>query len=315
MVDKELVRACYSAILGREADNDAVVDEKIKWISSPEALIRDFLTSPEFQNQLPRQVKDNYLYEALPIEVDVSEAQKEALFLRLRRQWAELGQNEPYWSVLTHEEYRAANMDAVTLASFYETGAYGGGAGLIDLFCARNRVEVRRGTCVELGCGVGRVTKHLAEQFESVIAIDISEGNLRQCALMAERLGLANIECRLLQSPDDLCGLPEFDFFFSTIVLQHNPPPIQKHQLDVLLGKIKHGGGFLFQTQTYSRDYSFEVDRYLATPVETMDMHCLPMHEALRLIEKHGLCVREVVIDGWTGRWGSHTFFGCAPSR
>lgn len=230
MIDKELVRSCYIAILGREPDNDAVVEDKIKWISSPEALIRDFLTSPEFQNRLPRRVVEDFLYEAPRVDVDVSEAQKEALFLRLRKQWGELGRNEPFWSVLTHEEYRVANMDADTLASFYKTGAYAqsGGAGLVDLFCARNRVEVRHGVCVEFGCGVGRVTKHLAERFEGVIAIDISEGNLRQCALMAERLRLSNIKCWLLRSPDDLCGLPEFDFFFSTIVLQHNPPPISE---------------------------------------------------------------------------------------
>jgi 2-polyprenyl-3-methyl-5-hydroxy-6-metoxy-1,4-benzoquinol methylase len=315
MIDKELVRACYVAILGREPDNEAVVDEKIKWISSAEALIRDFLTSPEYQAQFPRQLADNFLYEPRRIDVDVSEAQKKALFLRLSAQWEKLGLNEPFWSVLTQDRFRAANMDAETLASFYETGANSGGAGLVELFCARNQVNVRHGVCLELGCGVGRVTRHLAERFESVIAIDISEGNLRQCALMADRLGLANIECRLLQSPDDLCGLREFDFFFSTIVLQHNPPPIQKLLLDVLLGKIRDGGGFLFQTQTWNRGYSFEVDKYLATPVETMDIHCLPMHEALRLIEKHGLGVREVAIDSWTGLWGSHTFFGCAPSR
>jgi hypothetical protein len=39
-------------------------------------------------------------------------------------------------------------------------------------------------------------------------------------------------------------------------------------------------------------------------------MHCLPMHEILRLIEKHRLSIREVLMDLWTGNYGSHTFFG-----
>ena len=46
-----------------------------------------------------------------------------------------------------------------------------------------------------------------------------------------------------------------------------------------------------------------------------MDVHSLPMHEVLRLIEKHGLSIREVAIDGWTGRYGSHTFFGVAERK
>jgi SAM-dependent methyltransferase len=169
---------------------------------------------------------------------------------------------------------------------------------------------------VDFGCGVGRVALHLALRFDKVIAVDISEGNLRQCADMAARRGLANIECLLLRSPDDLSHLPEVDFVYSVIALQHNTPPIQKLLLDMLLAKIRDGGGFLFQTQTFYHDDVFDIEKYLKSPVDVMDVHSLPMHEILRLIEHHGLSLREVASDHWTGRHGSHTFFGVArPDR
>ena len=86
--------------------------------------------------------------------------------------------------------------------------------------------------------------------------------------------------------------------------------------LDMLLSKIKNGGGFLFQTQTFYHDDAFDVETYLNSPIEEMDVHSLPMHEILGIIENHGLSIREVAWDLWTGRHGSHTFFGVArPER
>ncbi|MGO9773505.1 MAG: class I SAM-dependent methyltransferase [Roseiarcus sp.] len=310
MIDKGLVEACFAAILGRKPENETVVEEKATWSPSTEALIGDFLASPEFQDRLPPRVTDFYLRKASHIDVDVSEAQMGALFARVRSQWRSLGQSDPFWSVLTHEEFRTSNLTEKALAAFYQSGERD--AALVDLFSSRGNAPLRGGTCVELGCGVGRVTMHLAERFDKVIAVDISEGNLRHCGEMAERRGLSNIECRLLQSPEELWRLPDVDFFYSMIALQHNPPPIQKLFLDILLDKVKKGGAFLFQTQTYYRDDDFYIEKYLASPVDVMDVHSLPMHEIFHIIEKHGLKIREVASDPWTGRYGSHTFFGVA---
>ncbi|MGA8169377.1 MAG: class I SAM-dependent methyltransferase [Methylocystis sp.] len=314
MIDKELVEACFRAILGRLSESEAVVEEKIKWSPSAEALIGEFLGSAEFQDRLPTRVKEFYLREATRIDVDVSAARLEALFARVQAQWGALGQSDPFWSVLTHDEFRAGHLTEEGLAAFYESGVEH--AGLIDLISARANTPIPRGVCVDFGCGVGRVAMHLAKRFDKVIAVDISEGNLRQCADMAARCGLSNIECLLLRSPDDLLHLPDVDFVYSVIALQHNTPPIQKLLLDMLLGKIGDGGGFLFQTQTFYHNDAFDIEEYLKSPVDVMDVHSLPMHEILRLIEHHGLSLREVAGDHWTGRYGSHTFFGVArPER
>ena len=313
MIDRGLVEACYKAILGRAPESETVVADKVKWSPSAEALIAELLGSDKFQDRLPGRAREFYLRAAPHIDVDVTDEQMRALFARVQSQWRALGESEPHWSVLTHEEFRAANLTEAGLAAFYQSGDWG--AALIDLFAARDKTPTPRGSCVELGCGVGRVTMHLAARFDRVIAIDISEGNLRHCEEMAKRRGLANIECLLLRSPEELRRLPEIDFFYSVIALQHNPPPIQKLLLDIILGKIKARGGFLFQTQTYYRGDDFDIEKYLASPIDVMDVHSLPMHEVLRLIEKHRLSLREVASDHWTGRYGSHTFFGAAERR
>lgn len=312
MIDENLVFACYRALLGREPENAAVVADKIRRIGSPEALIREMIDSPEFRRTHSYFEANDAYFRNPPaaIDVDMTPGQQAALFSRLQEQWRRLGESEPFWSVCTHDAYRADRLDAAALARFYETGAENALA--IDRCYERVRIARPQGTCLELGCGVGRVTKHLAARFQRVIGLDISPGNLRACQALAASESLDHIDCMLLRTLPELNDLPELDFFYSLIVLQHNPPPIQKYILEAILPKIRPGGGFLFQTQIFDENYRFDIESYLRSDVGEMDMHCLPMAEVSRLIDKAGLQILEVVEDGRSGRAGSYAFFGIA---
>jgi 2-polyprenyl-3-methyl-5-hydroxy-6-metoxy-1,4-benzoquinol methylase len=313
MINETTVEACYRALLGRPPESAAVVERAIREAGDLEGLLRGFVASPEFADRMRREGGEEARAGRPAIDVDVTDAQRAALFEAVRRQWRTLGETEPFWSVLTHDEYRAANLDAAAKARFYATGAEH--AGLIDLFCARTATPPPRGTCLELGCGVGRMTKHLAGAFQRVIAADVSEGNLRECRAMAAEAGLANIEFVLLRSPEDIAQVKRFDVFVSVITLQHNQPPVQKHLLDQILRRLSPGGVFLFQAQTYYPGYAFDIEAYLAAPPDTMEMHSLPMCEIMRLIDRRGALALEVLEDDWTGRQGSHTFFGTKRAR
>ncbi len=112
----------------------------------------------------------------------------------------------------------------------------------------------------------------------------------------------------------DLDRLAGFDFLFSVIVLQHNPPPVQKVILDKLFSKMNPGGGCLFEIPTELPHYSFRLDEYLAFPVPVMEMHALPMREVLSLLQRHQIPVLEVRPDPMTGVFGSFTFFAALKS-
>jgi hypothetical protein len=45
-----------------------------------------------------------------------------------------------------------------------------------------------------------------------------------------------------------------------------------------------------------------------------MEMHCLPMAEIFRVFAEQRLTPLEVLLDGWTGLYGSHSFFGVRQS-
>lgn len=309
------VRMAYRLILGREPENVRVLDRHIARHANLASLRAAFMNSAEYLAQFaPEQlrfrtvVRKGYVAPAQTVEHIVSAEVRERLAARIREQWTKLGESEPYWSVLTDERYRAATIDEGAREQFHRSGAHS--AALIDLFAARTGLAVPTGTCVELGCGVGRITRHLSERFERVIAIDISPGNLALCRQHLADEGITNVETLLIREIEELSALPPIDHFFSMIVLQHNPPPIQFRLLEILLGKLTPGGQCLFQTVADLPGYEFEAETYLATPSPEMEIHALPMAVIAALMRRLGVALDLARMDVWVEAYGSYTFAG-----
>jgi 2-polyprenyl-3-methyl-5-hydroxy-6-metoxy-1,4-benzoquinol methylase len=313
-ISADVVRIAYRLFLDREAESDTIVLEQAAVNKTYQDLRNAFLSSPEFRRLCPSigpaiagEIDEAYWAAPAPVEVYVGRDTLSKLTARVRDQWSRLGQTEPYWSVLTHDDYLISNIDANKLSRFYETGQKS--AGLIELFEQRCEVRANRGTCLELGCGVGRVTIHLAARFKRVIAADISPGNLAICKQKMQQAGISNVETVLLDSPEAISKFDPVDFFFSLIVLQHNPPPIQKIFIENALLKINKGGGCLFQTPAPLPGYTFSAERFLMSDQQVMDVHCLPKPVVMKLIHDCGLVVLDVQMDPWLGCFGSYTYF------
>ena len=91
----------------------------------------------------------------------------------------------------------------------------------LDGFLGRLGDDGRGGTCVEVGCGPGRMTGLLAERFDRVVAVDVSGEMLE---LARSRANAPNVDFRLvggelLDSVED--GIA--DVLVCYLVLQHLP--------------------------------------------------------------------------------------------
>jgi 2-polyprenyl-3-methyl-5-hydroxy-6-metoxy-1,4-benzoquinol methylase len=320
--EQDVIEA-YWTLLGREPESHAVVREKIQTHTDAFDLWRNIAGGPEFKDAMNRarsdqaafsdQVRAGYWARPRQIDFDVSPALMSKLVARVKAQWTVLGEQDPYWSVLTNPRYQRQNMDAGALAEFHDTGA--SDAGIIALFEERTGSQVPGGVCLELGCGVGRITRHLAKRFEKVIAVDISPGNLAICRDYMDESGVTNVETVRLNDLNELEALPRFDMFYSLIVLQHNSPPIQRLIMRTLLSKLNPGGAALFQIPTDVENYSFDVADYLASPSPVMEIHSMPKPVVLRLLREAGLDVLDMVMDEQLGSFGSHTFFAGKPGK
>ncbi|HEY1963133.1 MAG TPA: methyltransferase domain-containing protein [Rhizomicrobium sp.] len=313
MTRDEVIIAAYRVLLGREPEAMAV-EKKLAYLENAQAILKDFVGSREYAERIRKlsEVHEGLNFAAhrwdppAQIDVDVSEPQLRALFARIQQEWSKLGETEPYWSVITQDDFKRANFEK-NKAAFFESGDRD--AKLLDVFAQRAKVAMPRGTCLELGCGVGRITRYLADRFERVIAVDVSPGNLALCQQYLESTGKRNVETRQLKTLTDLESLPTFDVLFSLIVLQHNPPPIIKYALSQLLPRTNRGGLALFQVPTNTSRYSFAIDKYLKSPIPPLEMHAIPMRVVYALMLQFGFRPLETLLDDATGQYGSYTFF------
>ena len=91
---------------------------------------------------------------------------------------------------------------------------------LHDLF-ARLGADPRGGTCVEVGCGPGRMTGALAGRFDRVFAVDVSPAMVERARAAVQR---PNVAFRVV-SGDRLDGIDDesADAVVCYLVLQHLP--------------------------------------------------------------------------------------------
>ncbi|MFH1145075.1 MAG: class I SAM-dependent methyltransferase [Candidatus Eisenbacteria bacterium] len=100
---------------------------------------------------------------------------------------------------------------------------------------------------LEIGCGIGRMTRCFARRFAVVHAIDVSQEMIAQAG---ENLAaFANVQLHL-GNGRDLSAFADgrFDFVFSYITFQHIPKAAITARYIAEAGRVlKPGGGFYFQ--------------------------------------------------------------------
>ncbi len=323
MLSADQITLAYQLFLGRDPENQDVVNNLVQTTHSVEELRKIFLSSPEFVQQMadalqkPAAVRQRHPFTLphIPVEIDVTDDVLAQMFDRIQKEWEALGASQPYWSVVTQPQYYQDQFEQHS-EQFYLSGKYSS-----DLFLSalrRNGISPDHlHTCLEVGCGVGRVTKFLAESFTNVIACDISNPHIQLGMSHLSQHHLHNVDWVHWQDMTQLQHLPHVDAIFSVITLQHNPPPVMDWMLRQLLDSLNPGGAAYIQLPTYRNGYFFEVDRYLHTPPpQTLEMHFLPQRDVFQVIESCGCRCLEIREDGMVGdedKMLSNTFLIVKP--
>ena len=134
---------------------------------------------------------------------------------RQKRDWEDLASVDPLWAILSVPERRGRRW---TLQEFFETGE----SDVLRVVRVARDLGRPRGwnRALDFGSGVGRVTRPLANYFDEVAGVDISEHMIEQ----ARRLNADAPSCTFLVNVDSDLGLfasRSFDLVYSRLVLQH----------------------------------------------------------------------------------------------
>ena len=168
---------------------------------------------------------------------------------------------------------------------------------------------------IDYGCGVGRLTVALARQFPSVTGIDVSDTHIDHARRYVADQGVTNVDFLTLRDLDELDPIGGADFVLSSIVLQHNPPPIIALILRKLLGVLNPAGCGYFQVPTFIQGFRFSAAEYLSKPSPQMEMNAIPQRAVYDIVRECGCDMIEVREDGAPGsaRMVSHTFLVQRP--
>ena len=272
VTDAEWVRRAYRLFLDREPENDAVVAEKIATCPDLPTLRRKFLTAREFTRNNRDLVASSLDGQEPPMRSEPLDDPRELATIldHIARVWKFLGETAPHWSVITEDRYDS-NRISETKDDFFASGQLP--ARILTKTLERNGLAPSAfRTCLEYGCGLGRITRWLANSFEHVYGYDISAALLAGADEHLARAGVNNATLRRIGRVEDIHDLERVDLVYSIIVLQHNPPPVIRLIVRAFLRALNPGGVAYFQVPTYREGYVFSPARYLESDATRHDM-------------------------------------------
>ena len=233
--------------------------------------------------------------------------------------WNALGRTNPFGAIITCGGSPKAEWDT---DEFFATGRADAARFVADL--ARLQPAHRCRTALDFGCGVGRITRPLADHFEAVVGIDIAGSMIGR----ARGLNRDSPRCRFVlnRAPDlRMFASGTFDVAYSRLVLQHMPPETIKQYVPELIRVLAPGGVLMFQLPTeipfvdaerlyveapilgpaWKRQlpkalvhvHRLVKYRLFVAPIPRMDMFGLPRDAVLELIRHAGGVALAVVPD------------------
>lgn len=141
--------------------------------------MRAFIASEEFHVANPeamQRLAELRLSAPMSVEVGAAEGDLVELTGQIAETWRQLGWTKPHWSALPDERFLPENVDG-RRREFFASGA-DDVAQLLEILRYLGREPEEFATVTEFGCGLGRVTFHLAQRFKRVVACDISASHL-----------------------------------------------------------------------------------------------------------------------------------------
>jgi SAM-dependent methyltransferase len=219
----------------------------------------------------------------------------------INKNWTALGTTDPMWAILTDPAKKGNRWSP---EEFFETGRH-------DIKTILARLEsaglpVSFGRALDFGCGIGRLTHALAEKFEFVDGVDISDSMINHAKEFNQFPDRAFYH---LNTREDLSLFPscKYDFIFTMICLQHMPKGLQKKYIAEFIRLLKPGQGVLyFQTihghgwRAYVPDWSADFYRKLKHKGQPhIPLYGIPVDEVREQIRRAGATVEKYDCPGF----------------
>jgi SAM-dependent methyltransferase len=227
---------------------------------------------------------------------------------RQRQDWDELARFNPEWAVLSEPD---ARFDGWDMEEFFRLGS----AQIARTMDVGEELALprKRGSVLDFGCGVGRLSRELSRRFDRYVGVDISAGMVERARTLNGDLSNCTF---VINDRPDLSRFEdgEFDAVVSFIVLQHIPDRGLIHRYIAEFARVLAPGGLLaFQLPSQmpliyrllwrkrlyrvARALGMSVERAHRLGLDNMAMQSLPVEDTSRTLEEAGCEVVRVVSE------------------
>lgn len=245
---------------------------------------------------------------------------------KLQENWEGFAQVDPLWAICVDSQRQGNKW---TKEDFFETGKTE--IGKLMTYLQSLGLPLDRGaTALDFGCGVGRLTRALAQYFPECWGVDISPTMVRLAQEFNKDRGVCHF---LLNESDDLSRFPDekFGFIYTSIVLQHIRRKYVERYLAELIRVLKAGSIFVFQvperekTSLVAKLRNKVGFRRKLTRLQGrknldafhMEMHCISEKELRELLSRQPVRIVDVrLTNSSTGSFnGNLVFLEREPDR
>ena len=160
---------------------------------------------------------------------------------QLEENWRKLGEEDPMWAILTHEENKGNKWDE---QEFFATGDKTID-GIVNKISKKYQIN-KFSSALDFGCGIGRLSRAMCKYSDEVYGVDIASS-------MIEKANEHNIypdRCHyILNTKDDLSVFEsnKFDLVITLITLQHMHPKFAFNYIKEFFRIMKKDGLLIFQ--------------------------------------------------------------------
>jgi SAM-dependent methyltransferase len=309
-VADQYIKKLYEVMLSREPEfeglNNCMARLEEAGIDGFAILLEEFSKSTEFTERINSIPKENNLETNCEFFFEgLSEETLTKLFEQTARYWRSLASKpeEMYWSVLSSPSYKGILADDVK-KEFMKSGMED--VERIKSLCERVGYNLEQcQSYLEYGCGVGRLVYNLQNGISKVNCVDFSSAHLDEAKKnLSATAAASRYHFHHIKNLADLRTLPQHqDIIHSSLVLQHNTPPIIERAAGDLLRLLKSGGLAILHVPIAKACYKFDHNEYLlsAKAGNTMEMHILPKANLYKVAKATGCNIVYSYCDGGCG--------------
>lgn len=158
--------------------------------------------------------------------------------LQSNREWEMWGEKDPLWGVAAYKDRKRTGSNPWNNDDFYKMGSQD----WKDFSEVWSTFGMQKGSCLEIGCGAGRITRHIENDFDSVHAIDVSPGMLEYAR---ENAGTKKTTFHLYDGVNIPLPDNSVEAAFSCHVFQHLDSLEDAHDLFLEVYRVLAPGGTL----------------------------------------------------------------------